>query len=36
MHRRGDERAPLRQSFEKLINKNAIKPKIGDPWQFCP
>jgi hypothetical protein len=24
------------QIFEKLDNENAIKPKIGDPWQFCP
>jgi hypothetical protein len=26
---------PPRQIFEKLVNKNAIKPKIGGPpWQF--
>ncbi len=26
---------PHRQIFEKLVNKNAIKPKIGGPpWQF--
>jgi hypothetical protein len=26
---------PPRQIFEKLVNKNAIKPKIdGPPWQF--
>jgi hypothetical protein len=28
--RRGYETAPPRQIFEKLVNKNAIKPKIGD------
>jgi hypothetical protein len=28
---KGDETAPPRQIFEKLVNKNAIKPKIGDP-----
>jgi hypothetical protein len=26
---------PLKQIFENLVNKNAIKPKIGGPpWQF--
>jgi hypothetical protein len=26
---------PPRQIFEKLVNKNAIKPRIGGlPWQF--
>jgi hypothetical protein len=29
--RGGDETAPPRQIFEKLVNKNAIKPKIGGP-----
>ncbi len=29
----GDETAPPRQIFEKLVNKNAIKPKIGGPPQ---
>jgi hypothetical protein len=29
--RRGDETTPPRQSFEKIVNKNAIKAKIGDP-----
>jgi hypothetical protein len=29
---RGDETAsPPRQIFKKLVNKNAIKPKIGGP-----
>ncbi len=28
---KGDETAPSRQIFEKLVNKNAIKPKIGEP-----
>jgi hypothetical protein len=28
---KGDETAPPRQIFEKLVNKNAIKPKIGGP-----
>ncbi len=27
----GYETAPPRQIFEKLVNKNAIKPKIGGP-----
>ncbi len=30
---KGDETAPPRQIFEKLVNKNAIKPKIGGPPQ---
>jgi hypothetical protein len=29
----GDETAPPRQIFEKLVNKNAINPKIGGPPQ---
>jgi hypothetical protein len=29
----GYETAPPRQIFEKLVNKNAIKPKIGGPPQ---
>ncbi len=34
---RGDETAPPRQIFKKLVNKNAIKPKIGGPpRQFFP
>jgi DNA polymerase II small subunit/DNA polymerase delta subunit B len=24
------------QIFEKLVNKNAIKPQIGDPLQISP
>ena len=27
----GDETAPPRQIFKKLVNKNEIKPKIGRP-----
>jgi hypothetical protein len=27
---------PLRQSFEKLINENAMKPKIGGPLAILP
>jgi hypothetical protein len=23
------------KQFEKLVNKNAIKPKNGTHWQFC-
>jgi hypothetical protein len=37
VHKGGGEggEAPPRQIFEKLVNKNAIKPKIGGPpWQF--
>jgi hypothetical protein len=29
----GYETAPPRQIFKKLVNKNAIKPKIGGPPQ---
>jgi hypothetical protein len=28
--------APTPQIVGKLVNKNAIKPKIRDPRQFCP
>jgi hypothetical protein len=31
----GMKQHPPRQIFKKLVNKNAIKPKIGvPPWQF--
>jgi hypothetical protein len=30
---RGLKQHPPRQIFEKLVNKNAIKPKIGGPPQ---
>jgi hypothetical protein len=31
------KQAPPRQIFKTLLIKNAIiKPKIEDPWQFCP
>jgi hypothetical protein len=30
---RGVRQHPPRQIFEKLVNKNAIKPKIGGPPQ---
>ena len=34
-HRGGMKQHPPRQIFEKLVNKNAIKCKIGGPpWQF--
>jgi hypothetical protein len=35
---RGDETAPPypRQIFEKLVNKNAIKPKLGAPPGIFP
>jgi hypothetical protein len=26
----------LQAYFKRLANKNAIKPKIGDPRKFCP
>jgi hypothetical protein len=33
--RRGDEKKPpLRQIFKKIVNKNAIKFKILDPYTF--
>ena len=33
---RGYNMGPPSLIFKKLVNKNAIKPSIGDtPWQFC-
>jgi hypothetical protein len=31
---RGDETGPPRQIFEKLVNKNAIKPKMVYPLEI--
>jgi hypothetical protein len=34
---KGKNIGPLQENFERLVNKNAMKQKIGGyPWQFCP